>query len=99
VELAQVLMLQPRLILLDEPAGGVNPGLVERIAGIVRELNSQGMTFLVVEHDIPLVLQLCDPVAVLSAGRLIAEGPPEAVRSDPGVLEAYLGADSEQAAG
>jgi branched-chain amino acid transport system permease protein len=99
VELAQVLMLQPRLILLDEPAGGVNPGLVERIAGIVRELNRQGMTFLVVEHDIPLVLQLCDPVAVLSAGRLIAQGPPEAVRSDPGVLQAYLGADSEQAAG
>jgi branched-chain amino acid transport system permease protein len=99
VELAQVLMLQPRLILLDEPAGGVNPGLVERIAGIVRELNRQGMTFLVVEHDIPLVLQLCDPVAVLSAGRLIAQGPPEAVRSDPVVLEAYLGADAEPAAG
>ena len=98
VELAQVLMLEPRLILLDEPGGGVNPSLVERIAGIVRELNRQGITFLIVEHNIPLVLQLCDPVAVLSAGRLIAQGPPDLVRSDPEVLEAYLGADGGTAA-
>jgi len=93
VELAQVLMLEPRLILLDEPAGGVNPSLVERIAAIVRDLNRQGITFLVVEHNIPLVLRLCDPVAVLSAGRLIAQGPPDLVRADPVVLEAYLGVD------
>ncbi|MFC4113179.1 ABC transporter permease subunit [Nonomuraea zeae] len=93
VELAQVLMLEPKLILLDEPAGGVNPSLLGRIAEVIRELNAAGVTFLVVEHNIPLVLDLCDPVAVLAGGRLIAEGPPGRVREDPVVLDAYLGAD------
>ncbi|MEV0380361.1 branched-chain amino acid ABC transporter ATP-binding protein/permease [Nonomuraea sp. NPDC050643] len=93
VELAQVLMLEPRLILLDEPAGGVNPSLLGHLTGVIRELNADGVTFLVVEHNIPLVLDLCDPVAVLAGGRLIAEGPPELVRGSPEVLEAYLGDD------
>jgi ABC-type branched-subunit amino acid transport system ATPase component len=93
VELAQVLMLEPRLVLLDEPAGGVNPALVERIAEIVRQLNAGGVTFLVVEHDIPLVLQLCDPVVVFSRGRAIATGRPDEIRNDPLVLDAYLGDD------
>ncbi|GAA3533264.1 hypothetical protein GCM10022419_010580 [Nonomuraea rosea] len=93
VELAQVLMLEPKLILLDEPAGGVNPSLLGRIVEIIRELNAAGVTFLVVEHNIPLVLGLCDPVAVLGGGRLIAEGPPDRVREDPVVLDAYLGSD------
>ncbi|MEV4178595.1 branched-chain amino acid ABC transporter ATP-binding protein/permease [Nonomuraea sp. NPDC049709] len=93
VELAQVLMLEPKLILLDEPAGGVNPSLLGRITEVIRELNAAGVTFLVVEHDIPLVLDLCDPVAVLAGGRLIAEGPPGLVREDPAVLDAYLGTD------
>jgi branched-chain amino acid transport system permease protein len=91
VELAQVLMLEPRMILLDEPASGVNPSLVERLVEIIRELNAQGITFLVVEHNIPLVLELCDPVATLSRGEIIAEGPPAVVRADPAVLAAYLG--------
>jgi branched-chain amino acid transport system permease protein len=91
VELAQVLMLEPRLVLLDEPAGGINPTLVQRLVGIVRDLNEQGVTFLVVEHNIPMVLDLCDPVAVLSGGAIIAQGPPGLVRADPVVLEAYLG--------
>jgi branched-chain amino acid transport system permease protein len=93
VELAQVLMMEPRLILLDEPAGGVNPSLVGRLADVVRGLNEQGMTFLVVEHNIPMVLDLCDPVVVFSRGAPIAEGPPAAIRSDPVVLDAYLGDD------
>jgi branched-chain amino acid transport system permease protein len=91
VELAQVLMLEPKMILLDEPAGGINPTLVNRMVEIIRDLNRQGIAFLVVEHNIPLVLDLCDPVAVLSRGRIIAQGPPSIVRADPAVLEAYLG--------
>jgi ABC-type branched-subunit amino acid transport system ATPase component/ABC-type branched-subunit amino acid transport system permease subunit len=91
VELAQVLMLEPRLILLDEPAGGINPGLVDRMAGIIRAANRQGVTFLVVEHNIPMVLDLCDPIFVLAGGEVIASGPPEAIRNDPAVLDAYLG--------
>jgi branched-chain amino acid transport system permease protein len=91
VELAQVLMLQPRLVLLDEPAGGVNPSLVGRMVEIVREVNRQGVTFLVVEHNIPMVLELCDPVIVFSRGAAIAEGTPGTIREDPVVLDAYLG--------
>jgi ABC-type branched-subunit amino acid transport system ATPase component/ABC-type branched-subunit amino acid transport system permease subunit len=93
VELAQVLMMEPKLVLLDEPAGGVNPSLVARLAEIVRDLNRQGVTFLVVEHNIPLVLELCDPVVVFERGRPIAAGPPSMIRNDPVVLDAYLGHD------
>jgi branched-chain amino acid transport system permease protein len=93
VELAQVLMLEPRLILLDEPAGGVNPSLLGRLTEVIRELNQRGITFLVVEHNLPLVLALCDPVVVFSAGRPIAQGPATMVRQDPVVLDAYLGDD------
>jgi branched-chain amino acid transport system permease protein len=91
VELAQVLMLEPRMILLDEPAGGINPGLVDRMAEIIRAANRQGVTFLVVEHNIPMVLDLCDPVFVLARGEVLASGPPAEIRSDPAVLDAYLG--------
>jgi ABC-type branched-subunit amino acid transport system ATPase component len=93
VELAQVLMLEPRLILLDEPAGGVNPSLLGRLTSVIRELNQSGITFLVVEHNIPMVLDLCDPVVVFSRGARIAEGPPGTIREDPVVLDAYLGDD------
>lgn len=91
VELAQILMLDTRLVLLDEPAGGINPALVEHLKGVIRQLADQGVTFLLVEHNIPLVLDLCDPVVVFSQGRTIAEGPPGKIRDDPAVLEAYLG--------
>jgi ABC-type branched-subunit amino acid transport system ATPase component/ABC-type branched-subunit amino acid transport system permease subunit len=90
-ELAQVLMLEPRLVLLDEPAGGVNPGMIQRIAELILELNRRGLTFLIVEHNMPMVLDLCDPILVMARGRVIAEGPPDAIQRDPAVLDAYLG--------
>jgi branched-chain amino acid transport system permease protein len=93
VELAQVLMLEPKLILLDEPAGGINPTLIERMGEMIRILNERGTTFLIVEHNMPFVLGLCDPVLVLARGRCICEGTPEAVQKDPRVLDAYLGDD------
>jgi branched-chain amino acid transport system permease protein len=93
VELAQVLMLDPKLIMLDEPAGGINPTLVERMAEMIRELNSRGTTFLIVEHNMPLVLGLCDPILVLARGSCICSGAPAAIQRDPQVLDAYLGDD------
>jgi len=93
VELAQILMLDPRLILLDEPAGGINPTLIERMGDMIRELNAAGKTFLIVEHNMPFVLGLCDPVLVLASGTCICEGTPAHIQRDPRVLDAYLGAD------
>jgi branched-chain amino acid transport system permease protein len=93
VELAQILMLDPKLILLDEPAGGINPTLIARMADIIRELNARGTTFLIVEHNMPLVLGLCDPILVLARGECICTGDPQAIQRDPRVLDAYLGDD------
>jgi ABC-type branched-subunit amino acid transport system ATPase component/ABC-type branched-subunit amino acid transport system permease subunit len=93
VELAQVLMLDPKLIMLDEPAGGINPTLIERLGEMIRELNARGKTFLVVEHNMPFVLGLCRPVLVLARGQRIAHGSPEEIQRDPKVLDAYLGED------
>jgi neutral amino acid transport system ATP-binding protein len=91
LELAGVLMADPDTILLDEPAGGVNPALIDRIAGLVRSLNAEGKTFLIVEHNMDLVMSLSDHVVVFDRGRQICEGPPSVVQNDPRVLEAYLG--------
>jgi ABC-type branched-subunit amino acid transport system ATPase component len=96
LELAYVLIADPAVILLDEPAGGVNPTLVHHIADRVRELNREGKTFLIVEHDIGFVMDLCATVTVLDHGTVLRTGDPETVRSDPKVLDAYLGgADDE----
>jgi neutral amino acid transport system ATP-binding protein len=91
LELAALLMADPELILLDEPAGGVNPGLLERIEGHVRELNRQGRTFLIIEHNMGTVTRICHHVVVLHRGTKIAEGDPAAIREHPAVLDAFLG--------
>ena len=91
LEFAAVLMAEPRLVLLDEPTAGVNPVLVEQIESRVRELNARGLTFLVVEHNMNLVMRLCDPIVVLDHGTKLADGHPDEVRNNPRVLDAYLG--------
>jgi neutral amino acid transport system ATP-binding protein len=93
LELAYVLIADPRVILLDEPAGGVNPTLINHIADRIRELNSQGTTFLIVEHNMEFVMGLCSTVSVLESGSCVVSGPPEVIRTDKRVLDAYLGAD------
>jgi branched-chain amino acid transport system ATP-binding protein len=91
LELARVLVAEPRLILLDEPGAGVAPPLLATIMEKIAELNARGTTFLIIEHNMDLVMRLCRPVMVLAAGRLLLEGAPEEVRRDPRVVEAYLG--------
>ena len=91
LELARVLMAGPRLILLDEPAAGVSPALLEAIVERIVALNRQGVTFLLIEHNMELVMRLCRPVLVMAGGALLTQGDPDAVRADPRVRDAYLG--------
>ena len=95
LELAYVLVADPAIVLLDEPAGGVNLSLVNHIATRIRELNAAGKTFLIVEHNMEFVMGLCHQVTVLDSGTVVAAGPPDIVRTDRRVLDAYLGEDIE----
>lgn len=90
LEIGRVLMQDPDIVLLDEPAAGVNPKLVERIADLITR-TSADRTYMIVEHDITLVSQLCERVLVLNEGRLIADGPIEEIQNDDAVKKAYLG--------
>jgi ABC-type branched-subunit amino acid transport system ATPase component len=95
LELAYVLMADPAVLLLDEPAGGVNLTLVNQLAARIRQLNGQGKTFLIVEHNMEFVMGLCHQVSVMNQGSVILTDAPDVVRSDPRVLEAYLGGADE----
>jgi branched-chain amino acid transport system ATP-binding protein len=92
LEFAAVLMSRPKLVLLDEPTAGVNPVLIETMTRHIRARHADGITFLIVEHDMNFVMGLCDPVIVLDQGQEICVGPPTVVQDDPAVLDAYLGA-------
>jgi branched-chain amino acid transport system ATP-binding protein len=92
IDIAMAFMPSPRLVLLDEPCAGVNPSLVERLHDLLLELNrAQGGSFIVIEHNMDFVMRLCPRVVCMVEGRILAEGAPAAIQSNPAVLEAYLG--------
>lgn len=91
LEMARALMVRPKLILLDEPAAGVNPTLINQICDHIRTWNQNGLTFLIIEHNMDVIMSLCDRVWVLAEGRNLATGTPEEIQKNEQVLEAYLG--------
>ena len=91
LEIARTMMADPDLVLLDEPGAGVNPTLLNKIVGFIRYLHARGKTFFIVEHNMDLVMTLCEPVIVMNAGSILAEGTPTQVRANERVLSAYLG--------
>jgi branched-chain amino acid transport system ATP-binding protein len=95
LEMARALMVEPSLVMLDEPMAGVNPALKQSLLGHVKSLREDGMTVLFVEHDMDMVRDISDWVVVMAQGQIISEGPPDAVMSDQRVIDAYLGAHHE----
>jgi branched-chain amino acid transport system ATP-binding protein len=100
--IAASMMAHPRIVVLDEPVAGVNPTMVRRIEKVIQQLNAEGVTLVIVEHNVDFIMNLCQRVVVLESGQKIADGPPGLIRSDPRVLAAYLGksgAEAHQAQG
>ena len=96
LEMARALMVEPELVMLDEPMAGVNPALKQSLLGHVKSLREEGMSVLFVEHDMDMVRDISDWVIVMAQGEIISEGPPDAVMSDQRVIDAYLGAHHDQ---
>ncbi|WP_018263878.1 ABC transporter ATP-binding protein [Methylobacterium sp. WSM2598] len=94
VGVALALATEPAMLLLDEPVSGMNASETRVFVRLIRQIRARGVTILLVEHDMPMVMEVSDRIVVLNYGRLIAEGPPEAIRADPAVIEAYLGQGS-----
>ena len=95
LEMARTLMTNPKLILLDEPAAGVNPTLINQICDHIVDWNQQGISFLIIEHNMDVIMSLCDRVWVLAEGTNLADGSPEEIQNNSDVLEAYLGESSD----
>ncbi len=93
LELARALATEPSLLLLDEPVAGMNSGEKQELMAVIGRIVARGYTVFLIEHDMRFVMGLCERIAVLNFGRIIAEGPPETIRNDPAVIEAYLGRD------
>ncbi|WP_211228419.1 ABC transporter ATP-binding protein [Glycomyces tenuis] len=98
LEMARALMLEPKMVMLDEPMAGVNPALKQSLLEHIKELREEGMTVLFVEHDMDMIHEIADWVVVMAAGQVITEGTPDQISSDPRVIDAYLGAHHDGAA-
>jgi branched-chain amino acid transport system ATP-binding protein len=99
VEIARALASRPRLLLLDEPAAGMNPAEVNELRSLIQRIRDRGITILLVEHHVRLIMEIADSITVLSAGSIIATGPPSVIQRHPAVITAYLGKSDEPAFG
>lgn len=97
LELARALATQPRLLLLDEPVAGMNTAEKLELMGVIEKISARGFTIFMIEHDMRFVMGLCEQIAVLNFGEIIAEGTPEQIKNNPAVIEAYLGREDEAA--
>lgn len=95
LEIARALASDPKLLLLDEPAAGMNETETASLFDLIKQVQSRGVTVLIIEHDMPLVMKLCDRITVLNFGKKLAEGTPEEIQNNPAVIEAYLGSEED----